>query len=191
MPRRAGGDALRSSPAATDMIALWIYRRMLVFYPSALRSAYGAQMAEEFREEWAAARCAGWPAAAVFWLHLVRDWAETVAGSHAEIAGQDLRAAARSLRRRTLATAALVMLLACVICVNTVMLVVAERLMLKTLPFEAQGRLVYLAKGGGIGGSGWQTVSRPLIDRLAQARRTLEDVAYMTDFRDVLDELPV
>jgi len=46
------------------MIALWIYRRMLVFYPSALRSAYGAQMAEEFREEWAAARCAGWPAAA-------------------------------------------------------------------------------------------------------------------------------
>jgi putative ABC transport system permease protein len=173
------------------MIALWIYRRMLVFYPSALRSAYGAQMAEEFREEWAAARCAGWPATAVFWLHLVRDWAETVAGSHAEIAGQDLRAAVGGLKRRPLATGVLVMLFGCVICANTVMLLVAQRLMLKTLPFEARGRLVYLAKGGAIGGSGWQMVSRPLIDRLAQMTGALEDVAYITDFRDVLDELPV
>jgi putative ABC transport system permease protein len=173
------------------MIALWIYRRMLILYPSALRSVYGAQMVEEFREEWAAACYSGPLIAAVFWLHLIRDWVETVTSAHAEIAGQDLRAATASLKRRPLSTAALVMLLACVICANTVMLLVAHCLMLKTLRFEARGRLVYLAQGSALGGSGWQAVSPLLIDRLAQAAHTLEDVAYITDFRDRVDELPV
>src|SRR5215469_5711248 len=120
------------------MIALWLYRRLLLFYPADLRNRYGYSMIEQFREEWADARRAGWRASAAFWLHLVRDWAETVAGSHAEIAGQDLRAAAGSLRRRPLSTTVLVILLACVICINTVMLVVVQRLMFQTLPFEAR-----------------------------------------------------
>ena len=173
------------------MISLWLYRRLMAFYPSGLRNEYGSHMIEEFQEEWAEARRAGLIASVVFWLHLVRDWAETVAGSHAEIAGQDLRAASASLSRRPISTPSLVVLFACVICLNTVMLVVVQRLMLMTPPFEARGPLVYLAKTDSTGSPEWQTVPRPLVDRLARTTRNLEDVALIVDFTAILDGVPV
>jgi len=41
------------------MIALWLYRRLLAFYPADVRREYGALMVEEFRDGWAEACLAG------------------------------------------------------------------------------------------------------------------------------------
>jgi predicted permease len=169
------------------MIPLWLYRRLLAFYPADVRREYGGLMVEEFRDGWAEARHAGGLALVAFWLHLVRDWAESASAAHTEIACQDLGSAAGSLRRRPISTAALIVLFGSVISANTVMVVTAQRLLFQPLPFEARGRLVFLAQPGGTGTPAWQTVPATLVDQLARASRTLEDVALVTDFTVSMD----
>jgi predicted permease len=169
------------------MIPLWLYRRLLAFYPADVRREYGALMAEEFRDGWAEARLAGGLALVAFWLHLIRDWAESAAAAHAEIARQDLRSTAGSLRRRPVSTAALVILFGSVISANTVMVVVAQRLLWESLPFEARGPLVVLTQSGATGTPTWQTVPAKLVDQLARQSRAMEDVAFVNNFTVFLD----
>ncbi|HXB71608.1 MAG TPA: ABC transporter permease [Candidatus Acidoferrales bacterium] len=164
------------------MIPLWLYRRLLAFYPADVRREYGALMAEEFRDGWAEARLAGGLALAAFWLHLVRDWAESAAAAHAEIARQDLRSAAGSLRRRPISTGALIVLFGFVISANTVMVVVARCLLWEPLSFEARGPLVVLTQSSATGTPAWQTLPAKLVDQLARESRTMEDVAFVNNF---------
>jgi len=73
------------------MIAQRFYSRLLALYPAEFRLEYGAEMREQFREDWSEARRLGAPRAAAFWLHALADWALAVLQLHGEIAAQDLK----------------------------------------------------------------------------------------------------
>lgn len=159
----------------------WFYRRLILLYPADFRHEYDHEMLADFREEWAEARRGGWQAAGSFWIRLLRDWAVSVVRAHSQIVGQDLTAASRSLRHRPLSAIISVLLLAIVIAVNTFAFIFADRVILRPLPFERNGRLVFLSELTS-GGADWQVIPRTLAERLEQTSHTLQDIAFVTAF---------
>jgi putative ABC transport system permease protein len=169
------------------MIAQWLYGRLLALYPAEFRRQYGAEMREQFSDDWNDARRHGFLRAAAFWPHAIADWALAVFQLHGEIARQDLRSAAANLGRRPLSTAALIVLLSVAIAGNTSLCAVAAGLVFRALPFETAGRLVFLAQPRAAGGIDWQILPLDIAEKFRQSSRTLDAIAFQTEFTETLD----
>ncbi|SPE35470.1 membrane hypothetical protein [Candidatus Sulfopaludibacter sp. SbA3] len=181
---------LRTRPQ-TAMIAVRIYRLLMVFYPAEFQREYGPEMAAQFAEEWAEARGRGLLSAGIFWLRLVPDWAVSATRMHGEITERDLRSAAGSLKRHPLSNATLIGLFSAVVAANTVALLLVYHLIWEPLPYEAGGRMVFLAQKRTGGNLAWQGVQLSLAEQLRRQSRALTDFAYQSQFQTTLDDAPL
>lgn len=158
----------------------WLYRHMLALYPAELRSEYGSEMLAQFVDDWYEARKRGLAARLDFWLRIALDWIRSVGSVHAEITGHDLTAAWGNLRRRPWSTSGFILLLTAVIAINVVGITLAERIIVRPLPFESRGRLVFVAESREAGSVGWLAVPRSIAETMRQSSRTLQDVATIS-----------
>jgi predicted permease len=170
------------------MIAQWFYGRLLALYPVEFRREYGAEMREQFRDDWNHARRRGVLRAAAFWPHAIADWALAVFQLHGEIVAQDLRSAGTNLAKRPVSTTAMVLLLSLAIAGTTSLCIFAAGLVVRNLPFESAGRLVFLAQPRASGGIEWQMLPRDVAEKFRQTSRTLDSIAFQTEFTETLND---
>jgi putative ABC transport system permease protein len=170
------------------MIAQWFYARLLALYPAEFRSEYGAEMREQFRDDWNHARRRGVLRTAAFWPHAIADWALAVFQLHGEIVAQDLRSAGTNLTHRPVSSTAMVILLSLAIAGTASLCVFAAGLVFRKLPFESAGRLVFLAQPRTAGGIEWQMLPRDVAEKFRQTSRTLDRIAFQTEFTETLDD---
>jgi hypothetical protein len=116
-----------------------IYRALLRLYPRSFRAEYGAEMLADFAREWHGAHGA---ARAALLLRAAGDTAANAAGVHADILGQDLRYAVRSLRRTPGFTVTAILVSALGIGATTAAFSVADHVLVRPLPFPDSDRLV-------------------------------------------------
>lgn len=117
------------------------YRALLHLYPKSFRAEYGEEMCAVFARELKAATGAG--LLGLFARALV-DTAGNAARVHADITRQDVRCAARSLRRTPGFTLTAVIVAALGIGATTATFSVADHVLLRPLPFPESERLVKL-----------------------------------------------
>lgn len=115
------------------------YRLLLRLYPASFRAEYGAELRALFGQR---RREAAW--APAFWAAEIADIVWSALRVHGDVLLQDLRYSARSLRRSPAFTATAVLVAALGIGANTTVFSVADRVLLRPLPFADPERLVAL-----------------------------------------------
>jgi predicted permease len=117
-----------------------LYRLLLRLYPASFRAEYGSELIAAF----AARRSdAGSPfARLMLWSEVLPDLILTAALSHWDILRQDVRLAARSLRRSPGFTITTILVAAIGIGANTAVFSVTDHVLVRPLPFVDAGRLV-------------------------------------------------
>src|SRR5438270_5207624 len=113
-----------------------IYRALLRLYPAEFRDEYGREMAQVLRD-----RAPNEPATRL-WLDVAADLLRTAPREHAHVLLNDLRYAARMMRRAPMFTASVVLTVALAIAANTAMFSVVNAVMLRPLPFAGPDRLM-------------------------------------------------
>src|SRR2546423_3920987 len=117
-----------------------IYRILLRCYPKEFRDEYGAEMTQAFRDQWAGDRRPR------RWLELAADLARSAPQEHVHVVLNDLRYAARMMRRTPLFSAAVIFTVALAIGANTAIFSVVNAVILRPLPFDHPHRLVQVAE---------------------------------------------
>ncbi|HEY7530223.1 MAG TPA: ABC transporter permease, partial [Gemmatimonadota bacterium] len=118
------------------------FRLLLRLYPASFRAEYGAEMCGVF----AARRreAAGPAAAAALWVETLADVAANAPRVHAELLRQDLRWTARSLRSARGFALTAIAVTGLGVGANTAVFSVADRVLLRPLPYPEPDRLVKL-----------------------------------------------
>jgi len=117
-----------------------IYRLVLRCYPKEFRDEYAGEMTQAFRDHLAHDRS---PRG---WLELATDLARSAPREHAHMLLNDLRYAARALRRTPAFSIAVVFTVALAIGANTAIFSVVNAVILRPLPFDRPHRLVQVAE---------------------------------------------
>ena len=128
------------------------HRLLLYAYPAGFRREYGAAMAAIFEDRAAAAR--GMERIALL-FETIGDVFTNALPMHLEMLGQDLRYAARSLRRAPAFAFTAILVTALAVGANTAAFSVADFVLLRALPFPAPESLVRLCAGPRTGPAGW------------------------------------
>ncbi len=118
-----------------------LYRVLLRLYPASFRYDYGDELTAIFRRRLLAARPAGRVA---LWIGALLEIAVNAAGMHGEILRQDVRYAARTLRRAPAFTITAIAVTAIGIGANTAAFSVADFVLLRPAPYPDSDRLVKL-----------------------------------------------
>jgi predicted permease len=119
------------------------YRALLHLYPRSFRAEYGGEMMKDFAREWHAA--SGLPSLSLL-LTTVIDTAASAARVHLDILTQDVKYAARSLRRTPGFTITAVLVAALGIGATTATFSIADHVMLRPFPFADPDALVTLSE---------------------------------------------
>ncbi|MEX2660986.1 MAG: ABC transporter permease [Vicinamibacterales bacterium] len=117
-----------------------LYRLLLRLYPTSFRHEYGEEMIRLFDER--RRRAAGGVDRLGLWLESLRDALVTAPRVHLDILAQDLRYTRRTLARTPGFAVAAVVVMALGIGATTAVFSVADRVLLRPLPFEDPQRLV-------------------------------------------------
>jgi putative ABC transport system permease protein len=116
-----------------------LYRLLLRCYPASFRNEYGEEMARLFAERRQRASAAGRLA---LWLEAIGDAFDAVPRTHADILRQDLRYTRRALGRAPAFATAVIVVMALGIGATTAVFTIADRVLLRPLPFADPGALV-------------------------------------------------
>lgn len=116
-----------------------LYSLLLHIYPTSFRQEYGDEMVRLFRERYSGASPA---ARAGLWCEALKDLLTAAPTVHADILRHDLRHTWRSLSRTPGFTAAAIVVMALGIGATTAVFSVADRVLLRPLPFAESDRLV-------------------------------------------------
>jgi putative ABC transport system permease protein len=119
-----------------------LYRLLLRCYPGEFRDEYGQEMLLAFRDRLSHDRTLGRLAVLRFWWQVVADSILRAPGEHLDIVRQDLRYALRSLRRSPVFAATAIATLAIGIGATTTIFSILHAVVLRPLPYDAEGRLV-------------------------------------------------
>src|SRR5262245_4128275 len=117
-----------------------LYRALLRCYPREFRDEYAGEMTQAFRDHWQVDRG---PRALI---DLATDVARSAPQEHAYVLMNDLRYAARTLRRTPAFSVAVMLTVALAIGANTAIFSVVNAVILKPLPFDKPHRLVQVAE---------------------------------------------
>lgn len=136
----------------------WFYRLLLFAFPQAFRARFGDDMAEAFADRRRAARARGRAAVIALWWHTATDMlahglaerrstarlahAATMRGSMGQSIIRDLQYGLRTFRKRPVASAAAVLILAVGIGATTAVFSVNDALIWRPLPYPDADRLV-------------------------------------------------
>ena len=115
------------------------YQLLLRLYPASFRHEYGADMAGIFERRWASANPFR---RAALWFSTIADIVTTAVLVHGDIARQDLRYVARTLRRSPGFAVTAVCIVALGIGATTAAFSVTDFVLIRPLPFREPGRLV-------------------------------------------------
>ena len=123
-----------------------LYRALLRLYPAGFRAEYGDELNRTFVERRRRADGAG--EVVRLWLRELLDLPRSAALVQLDVLRQDLRFAARSLRRAPGFTATAVLVTALGIGANSAVFSVTDQVMLRPLPYPEPDRLVRLWQSG-------------------------------------------
>jgi predicted permease len=113
---------------------------LLRLYPQSFRNEYGAEISAILSRRHRDVSTA--PGAILFWIRVTLETARDAVAAHADLLAQDVRHAARALRRARGFSAAVVAVTALGIGVTTAAVSLADHVLLRPLPFHDPGRLV-------------------------------------------------
>jgi predicted permease len=143
-----------------------LYTVLLRLYPASFRAEYGDELRAVFRRR--LRHAPGARARAGVWLVETADLLKSAVQVHGDLLGQDLRGAARTLLRARGFAATAVLVTAVGVGGNTAVLSVADRVLVRPLPFPGAERLVGL----------WESV--PQYTRLEPSPANYRDWKRMT-----------
>src|SRR5262249_22316928 len=123
-------------------VVMRLYKFLLYLLPASFRAEYGDELTRIFSERRRQATHA-WSVPAL-WLAEFIDLLAAAAGAHWDILRQDLRYSTRSLARARGFAATAIVVTALGIGANTAVFSIADRVMLRPLPFPDSERLVQL-----------------------------------------------
>src|SRR5215468_3926188 len=116
-----------------------VFHALLRLYPREFRDEYASEMTQVYRDQHAGGRSPRW-------LALAADVARTAPREHAHVLLNDLRYAARTMRRAPVFSAAVILTVALAIGANTAIFSVVNAVIIRPLPFAAPQRLVQVAE---------------------------------------------
>ena len=116
-----------------------LYRALLRLFPRSFRAEYGAEMQKDFARDWSATSGFG---AIAFLIGTSMDVAANAARVHLDIFKQDLKYAARSLRRTPGFSVTAILVAAIGIGATTATFTLADHVLIRALPFPESHQLV-------------------------------------------------
>jgi len=163
------------------------YRVLLLVYPWEFRCEYGQEMAQIFRD-----RCrnqlsgAGLIGLVSLWFWTLIDCGMTAPGEHMEILLQDIRYALRVMRRGPAFTIVAVLALALGIGASSSIFSVASAVLLRPLPYQDPGRLVWLSGNNLPGGIKSEAASGPDYLDWANQNKSFQEMACFSGWQPTL-----
>ncbi len=119
-----------------------LFRAFLRLFPSEFRERFGAEMADDFQDQYDDARRTR--GLKRLWFRTSRDLAGRAMLEHLDTLRRDLAFTARSSRRHPALALTIVATLAVAIGLNTAVFSVADGVLLRSLPYDGEQRLVQL-----------------------------------------------
>lgn len=110
-----------------------LFRILLHLYPAAFRNEYGEEMCDVF---------AGRRQNLALWVETIVDVVTNAAAAHWDLLRQDLRSAARSIRRSPGFAMTVVLVTGLGVGANTAVFTIADHVLIRPLPFPDPDRLV-------------------------------------------------
>jgi putative ABC transport system permease protein len=160
------------------------YRLLLHLFPRSFRAEYGGEMLKDFAREWSAAQGT---AAIVLIIRTTLDLAANAASVHVDILRQDIKCAARSLRRTPGFTITAIVVAAIGIGATTATFSIADHVLIRPLPFADPDRLVKLSEDQAASGFPRMEPSPPnYLDWKRMATSFVGMEAYVGDSRTLL-----
>jgi putative ABC transport system permease protein len=168
------------------------YRRLLRLLPRAFRDRFEADLLQLFRDKQRVAAARGFVATLVCWLRLLIDLAISAAAEHRRQVsrresgtllqglGQDVRFAARGMRRRPGLSVVVVITLALGIGANTAIFSLVHTVLLRPSPYYEPDRLVGIREEETLRGQTWPVRPANFFDWKARST-SFEDVAWSRD----------
>jgi predicted permease len=154
-----------------------LYALLLRLYPASFRVAYEREMRGIYRARRRDA--VGIQPVIRFWIALVEDTMLNAAVAHWDILRQDLRSAARALRRAPGFALTAILVIALGIGANTAVFSVADFVLIRPLPYARPDRLLTLAEAPRDGGT--NQVSPALYRAWATSSRSFESMGAYYD----------